>query len=188
MKRHEAIEGLVRHVAADDLILSTTGMISRELFATCDRPENFYMIGSMGLLAAFGLGIALQHPDRRVIVIEGDGSFLMSMGSVPLIANETPVNYHHVVLDNAVYQSTGGQPTISAAIDLSSIMQSVGYRRVAQAVNVAELDAELGENFASPGPTGLHVRVEVSEVEGISRVSHAPESIRDRFRGAVGAA
>ena len=188
MKRHEAIEGLVRHVGPDDLVLSTTGMISRELSAACDRPGNFYMIGSMGLLTSFGLGIALQHPERRVIVLEGDGSFLMSMGSVALVAHETPVNFHHVVLDNGAYQSTGGQPTISAAIDLAPIMQSAGYRRVARAANAAELEAELGENLASPGPTGLHVRVDVSEVEGIPRVSHDPEAIRDRFRGAVGAA
>ncbi len=188
MKRHEAIEALVPYLGPDDLVLSTTGMISRELFAAGDRSGNFYMIGSMGLLTSFGLGVALQHPERRVVVLEGDGSFLMSMGSVALIAHEKPANFHHVVLDNGAYQSTGGQPTVSVAVDLAPIMQAAGYRRVAGAASVTELAAAFGENLATPGPTGLHVRVDISEVEGIPRVSHSPETIRDRFRGAVEAA
>jgi len=88
--RYKAIERILQHVKADDLVLSTTGMPSREVFMADDRPGNFYMIGSMGLLSSFGLGIALLTPQQRVFVLEGDGSALMSLGTLPLIASEGP--------------------------------------------------------------------------------------------------
>ncbi|MCH8892074.1 MAG: hypothetical protein IIB32_01130 [Chloroflexi bacterium] len=86
--RYRAIEKILEHVQASDLVVSTTGMISRELFALNDRPENFYMIGSMGLASALGLGLAIQAPQKRVFILEGDGSALMSLGTLPLIASE----------------------------------------------------------------------------------------------------
>ena len=88
--RYKAIAAILTHAVNDDLVLSTTGMISREAFATLDRPGNFYMIGSMGLLSSFGLGLAVLTPQRRVFVLEGDGSALMSLGALPLIAAERP--------------------------------------------------------------------------------------------------
>ena len=111
--RYRAIEKILAHVRPADLVLSTTGMISREVFFTEDRPGNFYMIGSMGLLSSFGLGLALMVPEQRVFVLEGDGSALMSLGALPLIAGENPSNLVHFILDNESYESTGGQPTIS---------------------------------------------------------------------------
>ncbi|MCH7606805.1 MAG: hypothetical protein IH962_06585, partial [Chloroflexi bacterium] len=104
--RYKAIEAILQRVGSNDLVLSTTGMISREVFATDDRPGNFYMIGSMGLLSSFGLGLALQFPEKRVYVLEGDGSALMSLGVLPLIAAEGPNNLVHIILDNEAYEST----------------------------------------------------------------------------------
>ena len=108
--RYRAIEKILEQVESGDVVLSTTGMISREVFQTKDRPGNFYMLGSMGLLSSFGLGLALLQPDRRVFVLEGDGSALMSLGTLPLIAAEQVANLIHLVLDNEAYESTGGQP------------------------------------------------------------------------------
>ena len=96
-------------------------MISREVFFTNDRPGNFYMIGSMGLLSSFGLGLALQFPEKKVYILEGDGSALMSLGTLPLIATESPKNLFHVILDNEAYESTGSQPSISSKVDLDEI-------------------------------------------------------------------
>ena len=101
--RITAIETILNRVKDGDLVLSTTGMISREVFVTDDRPGNFYMIGSMGLLSSFGLGLALMSPQQRVRVIEGDGSALMSLGNMPLIATERPGNLVHLILDNEAY-------------------------------------------------------------------------------------
>ena len=103
MTRADAIGAILDNLEANDLSLFTTGMISREAHAAFDRSSNFYMIGSMGLLSAIGLGLALNRPDRRVVVVEGDGSALMSLGSFPLVATEAPSNYTHVVLDNESY-------------------------------------------------------------------------------------
>ena len=119
--RYLAIQKILEHVGANDLVLSTTGMISREVFVSGDRPGNFYMIGSMGLLSSFGLGLALLAPERRVFVLEGDGSALMSLGTLPLVASEGPSNLVHVVLDNEAYESTGAQPSISSSFDLAGV-------------------------------------------------------------------
>ena len=108
--RYVAIEKVLGHVEADDLVLSTTGMISREVFVADDRAGNFYMLGSMGLLSSFGLGLAMLNPKQRVFMLEGDGSALMNLGALPLIAKEGPENLVHVILDNEAYESTGAQP------------------------------------------------------------------------------
>ena len=100
--RYQAIEQILSHLQGDDLLVSTTGMISRELFTLDDRPGNFYMIGSMGLASAMGLGLAVQAPHKRIFVLEGDGSAMMSLGTLPLIAPEAPPNLVHIILDNQI--------------------------------------------------------------------------------------
>ena len=187
MERYVAIEKILRYVGADDLVLTTTGMPSREAFVADDRPGNFYMIGSMGLLSSLGLGLALLNKDRRVIVIDGDGSALMSLGTVPLISYEAPRNLYYIILDNAAYGSTGGQPCISGKIDLGKIVQAAGFHRVESVENTEELERVLKQTLAQEGPVCMHAHVEISRVKGIPRVSYSPEEIRDRFRKGVGA-
>jgi thiamine pyrophosphate-dependent acetolactate synthase large subunit-like protein len=185
MERYTAIETILRHVREDDLVLITTGMPSREAFVADDRPGNFYMIGSMGLLSSLGLGLALSNKGQRVIVIDGDGSALMSLGTVPLIAYEAPENLHYVILDNATYESTGGQPCISGKVDLGKIVRAAGFRQLESVEDKKSLEQKVTQTLAAEGPTCMHVRVDVSHVEGIPRVSHSPEEIRDRFRKQV---
>ena len=122
--RYRAIEKILERREPGDLVLSTTGMISREVFVIDDQPENFYMLGSMGLLSSLGLGLTLLMPERRVFVLEGDGSTLMSLGTLPLIAVEGPPNLVHVILDNEAYESTGSQPSISSEVDLAQVAKS----------------------------------------------------------------
>ena len=183
--RYEAIETILEYVAADDLVLSTTGMISREVFTTRDRPDNFYMIGSMGLLSSFGLGLALLAPQRRVFVLEGDGSALMSLGALALIAAERPGNLVHIVLDNEAYESTGAQPSISSKVDLGDVAKSCGYARIARVDGTEELDQALLECALGEGPFLILVKVGIAPIEGIPRVSHSPTDIRDRFRDSI---
>ena len=181
MKRWEAVQRIVDR-AGDALIIHANGMISRESFTYRDREENFYMIGSMGLLSSLGLGLALLNKNRRVIVIDGDGSTLMSLGTVPLISSEGPTNLYYIILDNEAYESTGGQPCISGKIDLGRIVQAAGFRQVESAENTKVLKRILRQMLVQDGPLCIHVHVESSRVEGITRVSHSPEEIRDRFR------
>ncbi len=183
--RYQAIAKILAHVAPDDLILSTTGMISREVFMTDDRASNFYMLGSMGLLSALGLGLALLTPEQNVFILEGDGSALMSLGTLPLIATERPANFVHIILDNEAYESTGAQPSLSAHVDLAQVGQSCGYPYAVRVDDLEALEHALGQCATHPGPALLLVKVAIAPVEGIPRVSHSPTAIRDRFHGTV---
>lgn len=183
--RYKAIEAVLRRVEPEDLVLSTTGMISREVFVTDDRPGNFYMIGSMGLLSSFGLGLALQFPGQRVFVLEGDGSTLMSLGTLPLIATESPGNLIHVILDNEAYESTGAQPSISSKVDLDEIAKSSGYPHVARTGDLETLEESLSDCDTTPGPHLILIKAGIAAVEDIPRIPHPPTEIRDRFKNQV---
>ena len=185
ISRYEAIEKILEQVGAGDLVLSTTGMISREVFVTTDRPENFYMIGSMGLLSSFGLGLALLVPGRRVFVLEGDGSALMSLGTLALIASEKPAGLMHIILDNEAYESTGAQPSISSKVDLADVGTSCGYSHVARVEDLEGLQGALSECASLQGPHLILVKAGIAPVKGIPRVSHSPTDIRDRFRSSI---
>ncbi len=183
--RYQAIERILSHLRDGDLVVSTTGMISRELFTLDDRPENFYMIGSMGLASAMGLGLAIQAPHKRVIVLEGDGSALMSLGTLPLIASEGPANLVHVILDNEAYESTGGQPSISSQFDLADTARSAGYPWTRRVEDFEELESALIEAASNGQLSLILIKAGIAPIEGIPRVSHTPEQIRDRFKSAV---
>lgn len=119
MKRIEAIKKIVKNVK-DEIIISSTGMISRELYAVKDRPRNFYVQGSMGCTLGIGLGIAINSK-HKVIVISGDAETLMSLGTLALHKKLNPKNLKHYILDNGCHSSTGAQPTCSDVIDFSKI-------------------------------------------------------------------
>ena len=183
--RYQAIERILSHIQASDLVVSTTGMISRELFTLDDRPGNFYMIGSMGLASAMGLGLAIQAPHKRVFILEGDGSALMSLGTLPLIASEAPSNLAHIILDNEAYESTGGQPSISSRFDLAETAASAGYPWTRRVEDIEELESALTEAKNNSRLSLILVKCGIAPIEGIPRVSHTPEEIRDRFRAAA---
>ena len=152
---------------------------------TDDRPANFYMLGSMGLLSSFGLGLALLAPELRVFVLEGDGSALMSLGTLPLIAAEHPANLIHVILDNEVYESTGGQPSISSQVELAELGRSAGYRRVVRVDDTEGLESAMLGYAGDNGPHLVVVKSGIAPIKGIGRVSHSPTEIRDRFKTCV---
>lgn len=140
----------------DELVVATTGMISRELYIARDRPQNFYMCGSMGCALSIGMGLALARPDRMVIVLDGDGAALMSLGSLALARHLRLPNLEHIVLDNGTYASTGDQPTCSAAVNF----EDVGFR-------VRVLRVEPGNEPDTP------------------RIPYDPVEMRGRFERAV---
>jgi thiamine pyrophosphate-dependent acetolactate synthase large subunit-like protein len=181
MTRYEALQRILTPLPDGDLALFTTGMISREAFNIRDRAENFYMIGSMGLLNAVGLGLALQSPSHMIWIIEGDGSALMSLGTLPLIATCRPHNLIHVVLDNEAYESTGGQPTISSMVNLAALAEAAGYARVWRVSDSASLQNALREARQSNALTFILVKVSGRAPEGLGRVSLTPEEIKQRF-------
>ena len=183
--RHQAIETIFDDVVDSDLVLCATGMISREVFEVQDRPSNFYMIGSMGLLSSFGLGLALMSPGQRVIVLDGDGSVLMGLGTLPLIATEAPPNLLHIVLDNEAYQSTGGQPCISANVSIADIGKASGYASSIAVNTLGGIRSALAGSRTVDGPHLIVAKVANTPVEHIGRVTHSPTEIRDRFNSQV---
>ena len=188
MTRFAAVACVADRVGADALVIACNGMIGRELFTHRDAPSQFYMIGSMGLAASIGLGLALVQPQRRVVVLDGDGNVLMGMGALASIAAAAPANFYHVVFDNAAHGSTGDQRTISDRVPLEAVARAAGYRgadRVAAADGVDALDRTLATFFAEPGPAMLLVEVDRGNQPAIRRVEPSPAEITRRFRSAV---
>lgn len=138
--------------AGADLVVSTCGYVSRDLQAVGDHPEHFYLVGSMGMAAPVALGIALTHPDRRILAIDGDGSLAMNLGCLPMVA-ASGADLVHLVLDNGLHESTGGQVTVRA-VDSAALALAAGYR---SATSVGSLD-ELATVSFDETPMLLHVR------------------------------
>ena len=185
IERAEALNIIMGRVETMDLVLTTIGMISRAVFAGHDRPGNFYMIGSMGLVSSLGLGLALILHSRRVFVLEGDGSALMSLGTLSLIGAECPDNLIHIILDNESYESTGGQVSISSKIDLADVGRSCGYQQAIEIRELDTLDAALANCRAGEGPFLFLVKVAMAQDQEIQRVSRSPVDLRDRFRSFI---
>lgn len=185
MKLAEAL-GVITPLLRDELVVHANGFISRESFNISDRPGNFYMIGSMGLASSIALGVALNRPDRRVVVFDGDGNVLMNLGSVALIGATQPGNLVHIVFDNEVYGSTGNQRTIAAQVALEEIAHSAGYKRVQRVETATALRTAAQEFLAQPGPSFLLIKIEPDREERkIGRITHDPPQIATRFMEAV---
>jgi thiamine pyrophosphate-dependent acetolactate synthase large subunit-like protein len=183
MRRAEAV-GRVLAALSDELVVACNGMIGREVWTARDRPENFYMIGSMGLALSIGLGLALCRPQRQVLVLDGDGNVLMGGAAMASAAAAGAANLLHVVLDNRSHASTGGQRTISGAVALEEMARGCGYR-FAQRVAPQALEAALPEFLRRTGPAMLLVEVEGGNEPGIGRVELSPPRIARRFAEAA---
>ena len=181
LSRRQVIEDIAKALNKRDLVISATGLISRELFCTEDRPGNFYMQGSMGTTAAIGLGVALNRAERKVIILDGDGSLLMRMGSLATIGHYQPSNYIHVVLDNSCYDSTGGQKSSSNTLSFSHLAICAGYGR-AITVFSSETMLEYFNQFKKrKGPSMLHVKIRKGVDDKPGRPTISPEQIKNRF-------
>jgi sulfopyruvate decarboxylase subunit beta len=168
----------------DELVVSVHGFPSHETLAAMDRPENFYMIDSMGLAGAIGLGMALARPERHVVVIDGDSNVLMGLDALPMIAQRAPAHFLHVVLDNQPHASTGGKRSITDTVILARIAQAAGYRHVRHVESETDLGAAVDDLLRADGPAFLLVKI-VQGSKPAPCVPHSPEMIADRFRRAV---
>lgn len=141
MRRIEAMAAATQAASKlDMLLICNLGYPGRELYSVLDRPENFYMLGSMGLASSIGLGLALAMPNRRVLSIDGDGAVLMNLGTLATIANHAPSNYQLLIIDNCCYGSTGSQATCtSGKTDLNAIARGAGIEDESLASSPDEL-------------------------------------------------
>lgn len=185
MKLAEALS-IVIPLLRDELVVHANGFISRESFNISDRLGNFYMIGSMGLASSIALGVALNRPDRRVMIFDGDGNVLMNMGSLAMISATQPKNLVHIVFDNEAYGSTGNQRTISGHVALEEIARAAGYPRAQRVETADALRRTAQELLTQPGPSFLLIKIEPDREERhIGRITHEPREIAARFMKAI---
>lgn len=184
MKRYEAIAVITESLKGDELVISANGMISRELFSIKDSPNNFYMLGSMGLASSIGFGLAYNSPNRKVVVIDGDGNILMNLGSLATISHFAPSNLVHFVLDNEMHASTGGQPTVSSTIKLEEVASAAGFKIVKRVSSSKDLYMAIREVLSSEGPSFILVKVEKGDKD-VPRISYKPTLIKSRFMEAI---
>jgi phosphonopyruvate decarboxylase len=186
ISRFEALRAAVSALTSEPVV-HANGYVCRESFAVKDRIENFYMIGSMGMASAIGLGVALAAPSRSTVVFDGDGNLLMSLGILPMIGGgpvmgrARPGNLVHVVFDNALYGSTGGQASPSRTVGLHHIARAAGYERATAVAGADELHAAVATAVADGGPSFILARV-TGEEQPAPRIPYSPGEIRDRFR------
>ena len=179
--RLEAMARALALLPADAAVVATTGFCGRELFTLGDQDRFFYVVGSMGGASAIGLGIALCV-DRPVVVFDGDGAALMKLGNLATIGARAPRNLVHIVFDNEVHASTGGQRTVSPGVDFAAVAAACGYAFAARADDLAGFEAALAEAVAAGGPALIHAKVGPSDVEKLGRPTVAPQAVADRFR------
>lgn len=177
----------IEPVLADAAVISTTGYTSRELFGATGSKQHFYMQGSMGHAAAFGLGVALRTPDRQVVVLDGDGAAIMHMGTMSSVGASAPANFVHLIFDNGTYESTGGQATTSHAADFAAVALGSGYASARTCHTLDEVVDGLTAALREPGPYLLHVHVD-STGTSFSRATAAMTTtdIRDGFADRLG--
>ncbi len=178
--RSAALAAVRRAVGPDDLVVATTGYTGRELYALEDTPNQLYMVGSMGCAVSLGLGLALARPSRRVIVLDGDGAALMRLGALATVGTTRPANLVHVVLDNAMHESTGGQATVSDSIDFCAIAGACGYPYLERPADTEVLAAVLSRR--DDGPVFVHMKIAPGVPEGLPRPDITPREVATRFR------
>lgn len=179
LSREEAIQTVAAALGEKDVIVSTTGMISRELFEyRTAKGENherdFLTVGSMGHASQIALGIALAKDDRRVWCFDGDGASIMHMGSMAIVGQKQPSNYIHVVFNNGAHDSVGGQPTVGLQIDLPEIAASCGYKTVVSVDDMDDLREVLTTITDNEAPLLLEVKVHKGNRKDLGRPTTTP--------------
>jgi phosphonopyruvate decarboxylase len=186
LSREEAIRLVIDSIDTSDAVVSTTGMISRELFEYRERKNqghdrDFLSVGSMGHASHIALGIALKKKEKRVYCFDGDGSLLMHMGSMAVIGAMNPGNFIHVVFNNGAHDSVGGQPTVALDIDLCNVASSCGYNAVFLAETKDGLEKALDKIKRKEGLCFLEVRVKKGARSDLGRPGGTPKENRDAF-------
>lgn len=196
ISRFAAIQAAVKQLGREPVV-HANGYPSRESHAIADRPQNFYMIGSMGLASSIALGVALGltpsastasgAPSALVpstVVFDGDGNLLMNLGIVAMVGARAPKKFVHVVFDNEVYGSTGNQGSPAPGVRLDAIAAGAGYRTTTCAATEDEVAAAMVAALATDGPHFILAKVTPEQAD-VPRIAHTPAQIRDRFRASI---
>lgn len=190
LKREEAIEAVLDGLQAEDVIVSTTGKTSRELYelrlARGEQVRDFLTVGGMGHTSSIALGVALGAKSKRVICLDGDGSVLMHMGAMTNIGDQSPQNFIHIVLNNSAHDSVGGQSTVASNINLEKVFRACGYKDYFCATTTDEVQKTLSGLKSGIGPIILEIKIKTGARSDLGRPSSTPienkASFMDKIR------
>jgi len=184
LTRRQALEAVVANSSeADSIVIGSTGYTGRELFAVADRPNQLYMVGSMGCATSFGLGLALALPQRRIVVLDGDGAALMRMGNFATVGAYAGNNFRHLLLDNHMHESTGGQSTVSNSVSFAAVAGACGYREAHEALSMPALQAFMQ---GSIGPAFMQLHIRSGIAAELPRPDLNPPAVRQRLMRHIG--
>jgi len=185
MNRSDLTARLVAKLKHEEAVIGGIGNTNFDLWGAGHRPQNFYMLGSMGLAFPIALGVALAQPKRRVFALEGDGSLLMQMGCLSTIATLKPKNLTMIVMDNGIYQITGAQPTPAAAFtDLVAVAIGCGLPDSAWAADEEDFERLVERSLSASAPSLIGVRID--DKPGVGATRRDPVQIRERFMLGMG--
>ena len=185
MNRFDLTSKLVAKLKHDEAVIGGIGNTNFDLWAAGHRPQNFYMLGSMGLAFPIALGVALAQPSRRVFALEGDGSLLMQLGCLTTIATQAPKNLTLIVMDNGIYQITGAQPTPAAATaDIVAVAQGCGLANASWAADEDDFERLVEQSLSAATPMLIAARIDDKPGTGTTR--RDPVQIRERFMIGLG--
>ncbi|MCK1278197.1 hypothetical protein IVB46_23545 [Bradyrhizobium sp. 61] len=185
MNRFDVTSRLIARLKHEEAVIGGIGNTNFDLWAAGHRPQNFYMLGSMGLAFPIALGVALAQPDRRVLALEGDGSLLMQLGALATIAALKPKNLIMIVMDNGIYQITGAQPTPAAGVaDIVAIATGSGLANSAWAADEEDFERLVDEAMSASEPSLIAVRID--DKPGVGTTRRDPVQIRERFMHGLG--
>lgn len=185
MKREEALREIVKGIG-EDIVVSTTGKASRELFEIREQngqphKYDFLTVGSMGHSSSIALSIALEKKDRKVWCIDGDGAALMHMGAMAVIGANAPRNYVHIVINNESHETVGGMPTVAGKIDLAKIAEGCGYRKILKASTVEEVAQAVETAKAADELTFIEIKAALGARSDLGRPTTTAEENKDNF-------
>jgi thiamine pyrophosphate-dependent acetolactate synthase large subunit-like protein len=185
MYRFDLTKRLVARLRHDEAVIGGIGHSNFDLFTAGHRPQNFYMLGSMGLAIPIALGVALAQPRRKVFAIEGDGSLLMQLGCLSTVAAQAPKNLTILVMDNGTYQITGGQPTpASGGTDYVAVARGCGLANAAWAADEEDFERLVQRSLDTDGPHLIGLKLDAQGPAG--QTERDPAQIRDRFMRGMG--
>ncbi|MFA5644680.1 MAG: phosphonopyruvate decarboxylase [Patescibacteria group bacterium] len=186
VSREEAIKCIVDSLSPADIIVSTTGKASRELFEYRDHLQqghdrDFLTVGSMGHSSSIALGIAGENKNRKVYCLDGDGALIMHLGSLAIIGSQSPANFNHIVLNNGCHESVGGQPTAGFNINIPDLARACGYKNVYRAESVAEIKQCISLTQKTAGPSLVEIRINSSSRDDLGRPNISPVDNKKDF-------
>ena len=186
MSREDALKIVIDSLDDNDIVVSTTGKLSRELFEYREKlnqthEKDFLTVGSMGHTSAIALGIALQKKDRKVFCLDGDGSILMHTGTLATIGYHNPKNFFHIIFNNGAHESVGGQPTVGLDVDFKKVAKGYLYENVRTVESKVDLCKALDELRNKKGPYLLEIKVAINTRKDLGRPTTTPIENKNSF-------